>query len=57
MKQILQNIKDGETFIIDSPDPINDDNSLLIETTKSLISSGTEKSLVEFGQSNFLNKK
>ena len=56
MRQILQNIKDGETFIIDSPDPINDDNSLLIETTKSLISSGTEKSLVEFGQSTFLNK-
>ena len=56
MKQILQNIKNGETFIVNSPDPSLDDNSVLIQTTISLISSGTEKSLVDFGKSSYLEK-
>ena len=56
MKQILQNIKNGETFIVNSPDPSLDDNSVLIQTRISLISSGTEKSLVDFGKSSYLEK-
>ena len=56
MKQILQNMSNGETTLIDLPVVQNNSNNLLIQTTHSLISIGTEKMLVEFGKANVLNK-
>ena len=56
MKQILQNISTGETSIADVPAPSPKDGSILIKTNTSLISSGTEKMLVEFGKSSLINK-
>ena len=56
MKQILQSLKTGDTLIEDVPCPINIDGQLLIETTKTLVSAGTERMLVEFGKANLLGK-
>ncbi len=56
MKQILQNISNGETQLIEVPCPQIKKGQLLILTSKSLVSVGTERMLVEFGQANFLQK-
>ena len=56
MKQILQNISNGETSIVDIPSPKNIPGSLLISTSNSLISAGTERMLIEFGKANYLQK-
>ncbi|MCF6806994.1 bi-domain-containing oxidoreductase [Thiotrichales bacterium 19S9-12] len=56
MKQILQSLKTGETVVEDIPCPKNTNGSLLIETTNSLVSAGTERMLVEFGKASLLGK-
>lgn len=56
MKQIIQNLKTGETILGDVPVPEPKLGYLLIQTSKSLVSLGTEKMLVEFGKSNLLAK-
>lgn len=56
MKQVLQNLKDGNTIVADVPVPANKQNHLIISSSLSLISSGTEKMLVDFGRSNYFDK-
>jgi len=56
MKQILQNMGTGETTIVAAPSPQAKYGNLLIHTSTSLISAGTERMLVEFGQANFIQK-
>ena len=56
MKQILQNMGSGETSLVTAPAPQAKSGNLLIHTTTSLISAGTERMLVEFGQANFIQK-
>ncbi len=56
MKQVLQDLQQGETKIIEVPRPSCGPGQVLISTRFSLISGGTEKSLVEFGQANLLTK-
>lgn len=56
MKQIIQSFKTGETILEDIPAPIVRKGTVLIETTYSLVSLGTEKMLVEFGKSNLISK-
>ncbi|MDD4892236.1 MAG: zinc-binding alcohol dehydrogenase, partial [Phycisphaerae bacterium] len=56
MKLILQNLRSGETMVADSPVPGLTRNQVLICTRASLISAGTEKMLVEFGQASLLAK-
>lgn len=56
MKQILQNLKSGETILEEIPCPGVKPGHLLIRTTSSLVSVGTEKMLVEFGKANFIDK-
>ena len=53
MKQIIQSLKDGTSEIIDLPMPNIGDQEVLIKTVCSLISSGTEKMLIDFGKSNY----
>jgi hypothetical protein len=54
MKQILQNISNGETQLVEVPCPQNKSGQLLISTTKSLISVGTERMLINFGSSGWI---
>ncbi|MCL0041517.1 hypothetical protein M1N12_00350 [Peptococcaceae bacterium] len=56
MKQILQNLKTGDTELIEVPCPQVKPGHLLIRTKASVVSAGTERMLVEFGKANILDK-
>lgn len=56
MKQILQNLKNGVTEIAEVPVPQSIKGSIIIKTKKSIISSGTERMLVDFGKANLISK-
>ncbi len=56
MKQILQSFKTGETILDEIPAPLVSPGSILIQTTRSLVSLGTERMLVEFGKSSLISK-
>ncbi len=56
MKQVLQNLRTGTTRLIDAPIPSLAPQHLLIQSTMSLISAGTERMLVDFGKASYLAK-
>ena len=56
MKQIITNLKNGNTVLEDVPVPRVRPGTVLIKSSKSLISLGTERMLVEFGKANFIQK-
>lgn len=56
MKQILQNLKTGATEVAEVPCPAVMRSGVLIRTRRTLISTGTERMLVEFGRANMLDK-
>ncbi len=56
MKQIIQSFKTGETILEEIPAPVVSKGNLLIRTTHSLVSLGTERMLVEFGKANLIQK-
>jgi predicted dehydrogenase/threonine dehydrogenase-like Zn-dependent dehydrogenase len=56
MKQILQNLKNGTTETVEVPCPQVSSGQLLIRTTRSLISAGTERMMVDFGKANPIDK-
>ena len=56
MKQIIQSFKTGETILEEVPAPIVSKGHILIKSTYSLVSLGTERMLVEFGRSNLISK-
>ena len=56
MKQVLQSLRTGATEVLDVPCPRVEPGHLLIRTTSSLVSAGTERMLVDFGKANPLEK-
>ncbi|MBT8326142.1 MAG: bi-domain-containing oxidoreductase [Bacteroidia bacterium] len=56
MKQIIQDLKNGETILEEVPVPMVKSGCVLIKTTRTLVSLGTERMLVEFGKANFIQK-
>jgi predicted dehydrogenase/threonine dehydrogenase-like Zn-dependent dehydrogenase len=56
MKQIIQSFRTGETILEEIPAPQVKRGTVLIQTTRSLISLGTERMLVEFGKSSLISK-
>ncbi len=56
MKQLLQDLKTGEIFLEEIPLPNCRQNEILIKTERSLISLGTERMLLEFGKSSYIQK-
>ncbi len=56
MKQVLQNLRNGETSLTTVPVPGVSRKGVLVQTRRTLISAGTEKMLVEFGQASFIGK-
>ena len=56
MKQILQSFKTGITELAELPAPMVKPGQVLIQTTRSLVSLGTEKMLVEFGKASLIQK-
>ena len=49
MKQIIQDLKSGATILEEIPVPQVKSGYVLIQTTRTLVSLGTERILVEFG--------
>lgn len=56
MKQILQDMEKGGTTVTEAPVPQCSKGHLLISTTTSLISAGTERMLVGFGKASLIDK-
>ena len=56
MKQILQHLKTGRIELAEVPCPSVSRGQILIRTSRSLISAGTERMLIEFGKSNLIQK-
>ncbi|NVJ98906.1 MAG: zinc-binding dehydrogenase [Alphaproteobacteria bacterium] len=56
MKQVLQNVANGETSVVELPRPQCKAGHVLIRSSVSLISAGTERMLVDFGKSSYLDK-
>ncbi|VAW82558.1 putatve zinc-binding dehydrogenase [hydrothermal vent metagenome] len=56
MKQILQNLSNGETTLVDIPCPKCTSGSLLIASHNTVVSAGTERMLVDFGKASMLAK-
>ncbi|MDF1519378.1 MAG: bi-domain-containing oxidoreductase [Brevefilum sp.] len=56
MKQMLQNLKTGETQVVEVPVPQISRGSALVKTSASLVSAGTERMLVEFARQSLVGK-
>lgn len=56
MKQILQDMAKGGTIIAEAPAPKVSSGTVLIDTSITLISAGTERSLVDFGKASMIDK-
>lgn len=56
MKQIVQDLKSGATVLEEVPVPQVKGGYVLIKTTRTLVSLGTERMLVEFGKANLIDK-
>lgn len=56
MRQIVQHMGQGLTEIVEAPAPSLQAGSLIIASTVTLISAGTERMLVDFGRANMIDK-
>ena len=56
MKVLTQNLKTGKTDILDVPSPSIDSKKIRVINDYSLISTGTESLIVNFGKASWLNK-
>ncbi len=56
MRQLLQYMRNGEIVLADMPCPADRAGRLLIRTRASLVSSGTERMLLDFAKAGFLQK-
>ncbi|NKW71680.1 Gfo/Idh/MocA family oxidoreductase [Rhodobacteraceae bacterium R_SAG10] len=56
MKSIIQSLKDGSTEVIGIPAPNAVAGQVLVQTSTTLVSAGTERMLLEFGKGNLIQK-
>jgi predicted dehydrogenase len=56
MKQVLQNLRTGETYVAEVPIPTPKPGTALVRTAASLVSAGTERMVVEFAEKSLLGK-
>jgi predicted dehydrogenase len=56
VKQVVQNLRSGDVEVVDVAAPQPRDGFVLVEVTHSLISSGTERAMVELGAKSMLGK-
>ena len=56
MKQILQSLKTGATEVAEVPCPALGRGQVLIRTSRTLVSAGTERMLVDFGKAGLIGK-
>ena len=56
MKQILQSLKNGKTEVAEVPCPAVKRGHLLVRSSRTLVSVGTERMLVDFGKAGWIEK-
>ena len=56
MKQLLQDMRTGDTIVADVPTPKAMPGGVLVQSAASLVSAGTERMVVEFAEKNLLLK-
>ena len=56
MKQLIQNVRSGETNVGEVPTPTPQTGEALVRTAASLVSAGTERTLVSFAEKSLLGK-
>ena len=56
MKQVVQVLKSGELLLLDVPVPALGAGRVMVRTTCSVVSAGTERQMMEFGQKSLLGK-
>ncbi len=56
MKKLVQHLNNGKIELLDCPKPSLGSKDIMTETNCSLISSGTERMLLDFGRSSFIQK-
>jgi predicted dehydrogenase len=56
MKQLLQNIKTGKSSVEEVPVPTPREGQALVRVASSLVSAGTERTIVEFAEKSLLGK-
>jgi predicted dehydrogenase len=56
MKQVFQYVRSGQTIVADVPAPQMESDHVLVRVGASLVSAGTERMVVDFAQSNLLQK-
>jgi predicted dehydrogenase len=56
MQQVILNIGTGATLLVDAPVPALQKGQVLIRTRRTLISAGTERSLIDFGRASMLDR-
>ena len=56
MKQILQDLRGGETLLVDVPSPKVSAGKLLLRSVASLVSIGTERMIIGFGKAGWIEK-
>ena len=56
MQQVILNMNTGATQVIDAPTPALQEGCVLIRTTRTLISAGTERMLVDFSRASMLER-
>ncbi len=56
MKQVVQNLKNGKTEVLEVPIPKIRSGYILVRTAASLVSAGTERNLVDFAEKSLVGK-
>lgn len=56
MRQLIQDLQNGSTLLAEVPAPQVSRGHILVRTTHSLVSLGTERMLVEFGRAGWIEK-
>ena len=56
MKQVIQNVRNGQLELLDVPSPTPAKGEVLVATRSSLISAGTERMLMDFAQKSLAGK-
>jgi predicted dehydrogenase len=56
MKQVVQHLRTGELQVVEVPEPAIRDGHVLVRTSASLISAGTERMIVDFANKSLVGK-
>ena len=56
MRQVIQNYRTGALEVVEVPDPVGRPGNLLVRTAASVVSTGTERHLVEMAQKSLVGK-